>query len=273
MSRPRKTQKSLPKYVRLHHGAYWFRPPNGKPVRLAEKGDESGMFRLYAEHVKPTLAGTGKTLGDHFDRYVREVLPLKAPRTQLDYLRHIGLLRDAFGHMHPDELLPKHVGQYLDVKKGLIQRNRDIAVLSSVYKKLVGKWFVADRNPCTKVERNPSKPRDRYITDEEFATVKAAMPPRHRVAMDLALLTGQRQGDLLKLKWEDVSEEGVYVQQEAPDRPQPAAQGRPGAGAEAPACRATGVRPAPAGGRPVQRRGLPCGVAADHPPARAGGQG
>lgn len=59
------------------------------------------------------------------------------------------------------------------------------------------------------VERNESHRRTRYVTDDEYRIVWEAMPPRVQIAMDLALLTGQRQGDLLRLKWEHVTEEGV----------------------------------------------------------------
>jgi len=215
MSRAREKHKHLPKYVYLVHGAYWYRPPNGKNERLAAEGDESGMYRRYVEVMQPVPVVTreGATLNEYFDRYVRDILPEKAPRTQKDYVRHIAILRETFGHMLPNEVEPKHIGRFLDVRVGKVQRNRQVAVLSALYNVMLGSWFVADRNPCAKVKRNQTRPRTRYVTDEEFALVRAAMPTWHQIAMDLALLTGQRQGDLLALKWEDVGADGIYVQQ------------------------------------------------------------
>lgn len=34
MARPRESNRHLPKYVYPHHGAWWFRPPNGENTRM-----------------------------------------------------------------------------------------------------------------------------------------------------------------------------------------------------------------------------------------------
>lgn len=212
MARPRTKDKYLPKYVSRVHGAFHYRAPGQKSVRICDDTDEAAMYRFIAERI--TAKNTPLiTLADCFDRYERDVLPTLEPRTQRDYRRHLVRLRKTFGHMAPNDLLPKHVGQFLDVDKGKIQRNRCVAVLSAVYGKAVGRWYVADRNPCSSVERNPSKPRDRNVTDAEYAAVYALHGPRMQIAMDLALLTGQRQGDLLRLSWRQVTAEGIEFRQ------------------------------------------------------------
>lgn len=214
MSRPRKTNSHLPKFVVVNHGSYWYQPTEGKAVRIGPEGEEWLIYEYLAKVAKPQPPPKqGAKLHDHFERYKREVAPTLAPRTQKDYARHIVLLDKAFGHMHPDELMPKGVGAFLDRTKGKIQANRQVAVLSAIYAKMVGRWYVADRNPCRDVERNPSKKRTRYVTDEEFAVVKTLAPPRVRLAMDLALLTGQRRGDLISLPFKNVSSEGILFQQ------------------------------------------------------------
>lgn len=211
MARPRIANKHLPKYVTIVHGAFWYRPPKQKAVRIGPADDVSGMYLFMSK--LDTKRGPIKTLNDAFDRYEREVLPGLQPRTQKDYRKHLIVLRATFGHMVPDDVLPKHVGRFLDVATGKIHRNRQVAVLSAVYTKLVGRWYEADRNPCAKVERNPSKPRDRNVSDVEFAAVRALHGPKMQVAMDLALLTGQRQGDILHMRWADITPEGWTMRQ------------------------------------------------------------
>jgi integrase len=213
MARPRTTNKHLPKYVTVIHGSYWWRSPKQKAERICAVGDEAGMYRWVAEKLGPKPVTPTSTLNDCFDRYERDVIPTLEPRTQKDYRRHLVILRKTFGHMSPGDVKPRHIGQFLDVSKGRIQRNRVVAVLSAVYTKAVGRWYVADSNPCTKVERNKSQSRDRNVTDAEFAGMYACCGPKLQVAMDLALLTGQRQGTLLKLKWSQVTPEGVRIQQ------------------------------------------------------------
>lgn len=213
MSRPRTKNKHLPKYVTVIHGSYWYRPPKAKPQRLAAVGEESEMYRKMADLVREVPQKEGNTLADYFDRYEREIVPTLAPRTQKDYRRHLKKLKEEFGSLHPDELRPRDVGRFLDVPTGKIHRVRIVAVLSAVYSKMVGRWYVAEKNPCRDVERHKNPPRTRYINDEEFHIIREIMPPRHQIAMDLAYLTGQRQGDILSLKWADVLEDGVTFRQ------------------------------------------------------------
>jgi len=219
MSRPRTKNTHLPKYVTVIHGAYWYRPPAGpdgvkpKPTRIGPEGQEHLVWKFMLDLQEPQAVSNAPSLAECFDRYQREVIPTLAPRTQRDYARHVALLRKTFGHMQPSELQPKHIGQFLDRPKGKIQANRQVAVLSAVYSKMVGRWYVCDKNPCQHVERNPSKKRTRYITDEEFAAVRGIAPLRVQIMMDLALLTGQRQGDLLTLPLKNVSAEGILFRQ------------------------------------------------------------
>jgi integrase len=211
MSRPRKSNKHLPKYVTVIHGSFWYGPPGQKRHRVCPVDDEPTLYRFMADKLTPQ--GPVYLVRDMLNRYSTEVLPTLEPRTQKDYRRHLKVLDAVFGDMRPDDVLPKHVGQFLDVSKGKIQRNRIVAVLSAVYTKAVGRWYCADRNPCKGVERNESRKRDRYVTDAEYAAVYALHGPRMQVAMDLALLTGQRQGDLLRLHWSKVTPEGVEFRQ------------------------------------------------------------
>lgn len=213
MARLRTKNKHLPKYVTVIHGSYWYRPPKSKPERLAAVGEEAEMYRKLSGLLLPEDPSKLTTLRACLDRYEREVVPTLAPRTQKDYHRHLNVLRAEFGDKMPDELQPRDIGRFLDVPKGKIQRNRIVAVLSAVYSKMVGRWYVAEKNPCLKVERNESKKRTRYVTDAEYLAVYNLMPVRVQIAMDLALLTGQRQGDLLSLKWEQVHEKGIDFEQ------------------------------------------------------------
>jgi integrase len=212
MSRPRQVNKHLPRYVTIIHGAYWYRAPDQKPVRIGAVADgEQAVWKFMLDKTQP--ASSGSTMQDLFARYEREIVPTLADRTQKDYRRHLKILRTVFGHMRAEEIKPRHIGAFLERPKGKIQANRQVAVLSAVFAKAVGRWYLAENNPCAKVERNPSGHRRRYVTDIEFAAIYAVSPIRVQIAMDLALITGQRQGDLLRLKWGAVLEDGVLFMQ------------------------------------------------------------
>ena len=68
-------------------------------------------------------------------------------------------------------------------------------------------------NPCQGVKGFTESGRDRYVTDAEFQAVHAKADQTLRDAMDLALLTGQRPADVLKLKREDVRDGALFVAQ------------------------------------------------------------
>lgn len=147
-------------------------------------------------------------MNDLFDLYVNECVPELQPRSRRDYLNIIGILRNTFGAKAPAEVKPRHVAEFINVKKGRIHRNRMVTILSTVFKKAMGRWCLDMdlTNPCTVVERWPTKPRTRYVTDQEFQAFRATACPSVQIAMDLALLTGQRQGDLVGLTWKQIKD-------------------------------------------------------------------
>ena len=155
------------------------------------------------------------TVNELLDRYVPEHLPTLARRTQIDQLRYVELLRLAFGDRDAESIKPKDIGQFLDVRKGRISRGKVVSVLANMYKLAVGRWFLVESNPCRDIIMPKAGRRTRYITDAEYAAVYALCSPRLQVAMDLALLTGQRQGDVLALKWShiDVNERIIHIRQ------------------------------------------------------------
>lgn len=156
------------------------------------------------------------TIGEAFDRYRLECLSNLGARTQRDYVRHLNFLESYFGRGRElGSVKPRDVGRFLDVPTGKQHRNKQAAVLSAVFGKCVGKWYAegCDANPCANVERHESKPRTRYITDDEFHAVRSLAPFNVQLAMDFALLTGQRQGDILDLTWLNVFPTHIDVTQ------------------------------------------------------------
>ena len=151
------------------------------------------------------------TLSDIFDRYLIEEIPGKSPAYQKDQRAHIKRLCKVFGDARPDELTRQHVYQYLDARRKFpYAANHEIATLSHVFSKAI-RWGILDNNPVKDIEYFPRKPRDRYVSDEEFWTVHRTMPPMFQVAMELAVLTGLRRGDLLALTRDNLTDDGIEV--------------------------------------------------------------
>lgn len=158
---------------------------------------------------------TAVTVGAILDRFAAEYIPHElAPRTARDYLRHVGHLKRLFGDRVAEELRPKDFGPFLNVQgRGRTNRVRQLAVLSAAFTEAVSTWYWIERNVLRDVKRPKSKPRDRLVTEEEFAAVKASAPLRVRLAMELAVITGQRQGDILNMKWADIKAGALHIYQ------------------------------------------------------------
>lgn len=148
------------------------------------------------------------------DKFEADYIPTElAPRTQIDYARHVKVLRRWYGDRRAEELKPKDFGPFLDVRRGKFQRVRQLAVLSSAFTEAVSSWYLIERNVLKDVKRPKGRPRDRLISDEEFAGLRAMAPLRVQLAMDLALVTGQRQGDILSMRWSQVRDMALHIEQ------------------------------------------------------------
>lgn len=159
---------------------------------------------------------TTPTVADIIDGYQANCFHKLAPRTARDYVRHVGHLKARFGHLDATTLKPRDFGPFLQErigKKGQVQRVRQLAVLSAAFTYAVSFAYTLDRNVLRDVKRPRFEPRDRLIEDREFEAVRSSAPLRVQLMMDLALRLGQRQGDLLDLKWSALKDGYVNLQQ------------------------------------------------------------
>lgn len=209
MGRHRKHNRHLPRGVTLEHGSHYFRGADRKRINLGR--DFADAMRKYGELFREVPLAT---FGDVLDRYLQLVTPSKAERTQKDEHEYIGKIRLVFGRMTPGAILPTHVYGFRDklaAKSGAVQANHHLKTLKHIFSKAI-EWGAVTSNPAREVRKLSVKARDRYITDEEYLAVYAAASERVRVAMDLALLTGLRRGDLLSLTRLQLKDDGIHVQ-------------------------------------------------------------
>lgn len=214
----RRSNLHLPPRMYVYNGkrktTYYTITPSNERINLGHDFIEAKHKLLELEEGRP-VAGS---IGDLISRYMREVSPKKAPRTHKDELASSKLLNDVFGKMNPSDLRPVHVAKYLDMRgqKAPVRANREKALLSHIFS-MAMRWGIVDKNPCKGVARNTETPRDRFVTDEElaafcaFAEVISDTGKMLARTARLAYLTGQRRGDLLKLRLDQLSDEGIMI--------------------------------------------------------------
>lgn len=216
MGRVRKPEDTwMPDRVYRHARGYIWRPAGTNKTILIAKKDatKSEVWRRY--ELTRADYEEGETLAKLFRAYFESAeFASKARRTQLDREKESVFLLKVFGAMSPDDIEPSHIRRYMD-KRGLksrTQANHEHACLSAIYSWGYERGLVK-RNPCKGVKKFTAKARDRYITDSEYRAIYEHAVPSLKVAMEIAYLCAARTGDILAMRWNQVLEEGIFVQQ------------------------------------------------------------
>lgn len=222
MNRPRTIKRDpfgnilLPRMY-YKHGAYYLVTPQNKWLRLADNFTEA--VRAYS---------TSTTVHEHGSMVALVVawkadkLPTYAANTQADYGRMCDAITESLADFMVDQILPSDVYEFCSQWK-------DKPRTAKAYRALLSMIFVfgasmgwPNDNPAARSLTFKQKPkRDRYITDEEIKKIKeGALTAKDGIAnpsgkmiecfIDLAYATAQRVGDLLALRWQDVTDQGIY---------------------------------------------------------------
>lgn len=215
MGRSRTTNKDLPRGMALKDGRY-YHVTTVTPRKWTPLGrDRAKALLAWArlEGGQPDLSI--RTFAAISQRYEQEVIPTKARRTQADNLKELERLRAVFGRVLIDAIKPHHVRAYLDKRgeQAKARANREKALLSHIFNKAREWGYTDGTNPCQGVKGFKEAGRDRYVSDSEFQAVWDNADQTLRDAMDLALLTGQRPADVLKIQREDLHDGALWIVQ------------------------------------------------------------
>lgn len=183
-----------------------------KEIPLGTDLEEAKVEWARLERTK-ALPRAQHTMAALFDRYERDIIPGKAPRTQQDNRNELKQLRRAFESAPIDAITPQVVAQYRDARTAKTRGNREIALLSHMFT-IAREWGLTDKeNPCLRVRRNKEKVRDYYAADDVWQAVYSNAVQELRDAMDLAYLTGQRPADSIKPTLSDLADDHMLVDQ------------------------------------------------------------
>lgn len=206
MGRIRQSRKDLPHRVYHKHGAYYFVNPANKWISLGK--DYSTAMQKWSAMLEPPV---GKLrVSAVMDAYIQQQLPLRKPRTQIEYLSSIKLLRPVFGDVFPEDVEPKDIYNFMYLRNAPVAANRDVAVLSNIMNQAV-KMGLVNLNPCKQIRRHAESPRTREVLDSEIAAFLPHCPIWLQCYIRLKLLTGLRQGDMLNIRLDQLREDGLFV--------------------------------------------------------------
>lgn len=219
MGRNRSVHLNLPKGMRARvrpNATYYFLDTGEKEIPLGKDYVQAVLKWAELEGGNaPIQAREVVTFRKVAEAYMRSPkFKRKAPRTQKDNLGELGWLYKYFDSPPaPLEAIEPHlVAKYRDWRKST-HSTQEIALLSAIWSWAREQGYTAKANPTTGVERNRGDGRDVYVTDELFAKVYRWADQPTRDAMDLAHLAGQRPGDCLRMREQDIKDGALWVQQ------------------------------------------------------------
>lgn len=205
--RPRKKDRHLPPCVYLKHGAYYL-VKEGKWRRLG--ADYHAALIEYAAIMALPEDGMPALIDKAFPALIEG----KSDSTKTQYAYVAKLLKEVFAEFQPDQVRHGDIVQMMDAfadRKTIA--NRMLTVLRLVYGWALDRGIV-QTDPTVSVKRFPQKARDRLVTPAEYAAIYSHCAPWLQIIMDLCYLTGQRIGDVLKIEYSHLTDEGIFIEQQ-----------------------------------------------------------
>lgn len=99
------------------------------------------------------------------------------------------------------------------------EAKREVARLSDLINWARTRGYSDFPNPCAGVERTRERPRQVVVTDAQYRALWEVSPPELQDSLDLLLLTGQRPGDVRKMRRSDLVEGHLEVRQQKTGAP------------------------------------------------------
>ena len=211
--------QGLSKRWECHHGAYYYRVPPGqehlwdnKRVRFRLGKTLSEAHAAYAARI--ALDGDISRMDALIDRYLVEVTPTKAPRTQRDEVEILARLKVILGKSLVRTIEPRHCRQLRDElvrKRGATTAKRHLEKLSHLFTMAI-EWGAINDHPMKgKVGKPKADTQRRVPEDWEIDAALETASDLLKLYVRLKLLTGLRMSDMLSIKLQQIKGDGLHV--------------------------------------------------------------
>jgi integrase len=200
---------------------------HGKPVKItlgdARVIDLAGARDMAREHLRAIVAGhdprqakrraKANTLGGVAELWLKDTAGEIRPKTRIERERH--LRRDwAPLHERPIAEITKAeiAGRLLELKQehGAIAANRSRTTLFGLYEWALDHFVEVNMVASTKRPLKREPRRDRVLSLDELRAIWAATGggSAHDAIIRLAMLTGQRKGEIGGMRWSELLDKG-----------------------------------------------------------------
>jgi integrase len=207
MNRPRKHDKDLPQCMYFRRGAYYY-VKRGKWMPLGKnRAKAMSRYGLIYEGAKGSVA-----------ELIAKAMPVICakvkPNTAAQYRVAGAKLAKILAEFAPIDVTESTVAQVRkQLKETPNMANRCLTVLRLVFYYALDEQIVT-ANPVLKAQRYVESKRNRLLSIDELAAIYQASGPRLRIIIDLAIRTGQRIGDVLRIHRGDLTDDGIRFKQQ-----------------------------------------------------------
>lgn len=220
------TKKALPKYVYGDRGYVRFiRRSRGQAVMMKEEPGTPEFWDHYNLLLKGREPVSAKRNFEALilSYYESDGYKKLKPRTKSDYRKYISHIREIWGDKDPQKIETNHIFE-------LHRANADhwrqanylvqVMVVLMNHARLIGFLRKEHGNPAKGIPLFKQE-SDGWIpwpddVREEFELIA---PPRARLVYELCIGTGQRIGDVLKIRWDHIKDGAYNVTQGKTDKP------------------------------------------------------
>lgn len=213
------TKTQLPKHVYPKKGGgIYFQRRGFKSVRFKSQPGTPEFAAEYAAILRGRApVPEGRTLLALAISYqLSDRFTELAPRTKRDYLAVLDFVKGKLGHLSAERMQRKDVIRAQTVNKAATRfANYIVQVLRVMFEHAIDQGWRPE-NPAKGVRllKSGRPPRLPWPADKIAAFREAApIGTRPRLIFELLLGTGQRIGDVLKMRWNDLDSGGVHVRQ------------------------------------------------------------
>lgn len=202
--RPRKKDQHLPPCVYHHHGAYW----------LVKKGVWTRLGKTLPKDIEKRVRRSQTAMATLIEAAMQTIKPNVGKSTWSNYTTAAERLKFVFWEFEPAQLTAADVWEFRDGWAHTPNMtNRCLTLLTQILNYAVRRRII-ESNPAIGVDKLDERQRDRLLTMAEYLAIYAQAGPRLQCIMDLLYLTGQRVNDVLRLRRDALTEDGIAFKQQ-----------------------------------------------------------
>ena len=226
---PRRGKRKYPRDVYVYRGklVYWpylgcvdGKPKRGKRILIGDINMPEGVVFQTVEQIKENKVKTLEWLLTWFNESPEfKKRGQKTQREQKDmYYPRIVEAKSAttgkcLGDAPLEKITPSMLRRFLDTQAGNTTKNKIKSYIGKAWSTAVLYHDDMPRNsPTEQLPRFEEKPKDRYVTDEEYRKVRRTLKPIYRAAMEIAYQCRARAIEIVNLTYDDLLEEGIYLE-------------------------------------------------------------